>query len=141
MPLKGEPAAAAVAALEQAIKGRERIAAADRQLYIHYLDGIGRSKLTNALIERHLGLRGTGRNWNTVLKLAAALGGNNRSPHTSGVDPIARACSPPRPGSRRTGRKPTMRPALLFAVAASGLAAFALVSRRRSAAQSPTKVS
>ncbi len=34
-----------------------------------------------------------------------------------------------------------MRPALLFAVAASGLAAFALVSRRRSAAQSPTKVS
>ncbi len=73
MPLKGKPAAAAVAALEQAIKGRERIAAADRQLYIHYLDGIGRSKLTNALIERHLGLRGTGRNWNTVLKLAAAL--------------------------------------------------------------------
>jgi len=47
----------------------------------HYLDrhalrgrtilhvGIGNSRLTNALIERKLGTRGTGRNWNTVLKL------------------------------------------------------------------------
>ena len=29
-----------------------------------------RSKLTNALLERHLGVAGTARNWNTVLKLA-----------------------------------------------------------------------
>ena len=33
--------------------------------------GIGRSRLTNTLIERKLGTRATGRNWNTVLKLAA----------------------------------------------------------------------
>ena len=34
-------------------------------------DGIGRSKLTSALIEKKLGARGTGRNWNRVLKLDA----------------------------------------------------------------------
>jgi uncharacterized protein (DUF1697 family) len=33
--------------------------------------GIGRSRLTHTLIEKKLGTRGTGRNWNTVLKLAA----------------------------------------------------------------------
>ena len=32
---------------------------------------MGTSRLDNALIERKLGVRGTGRNWNTVLKLAA----------------------------------------------------------------------
>jgi uncharacterized protein (DUF1697 family) len=39
--------------------------------YIVYPDGIGRSRLTNQLIEKMLGTRGTGRNWNTVLKLDA----------------------------------------------------------------------
>jgi uncharacterized protein (DUF1697 family) len=43
-----------------------------KQLYIVYPDGIGRSRLTVALIEKKLGTRGTGRNWNTALKLAAA---------------------------------------------------------------------
>jgi uncharacterized protein (DUF1697 family) len=38
-----------------------------------YPDGIGTSKLTNAIIERKLGMNGTARNWNTVLKLAAAV--------------------------------------------------------------------
>lgn len=37
-----------------------------------YPDGIGRSRLTNAVIEKTLKARGTARNWNTVLKLAAA---------------------------------------------------------------------
>jgi uncharacterized protein (DUF1697 family) len=36
-----------------------------------YPEGQGNSKLTNALIERKLGVAGTARNWNTVLKLAA----------------------------------------------------------------------
>lgn len=69
--LKKAPTAAAVAALQQAIKGREVVRAKDRCAYIVYPDGIGRSKLTSALIEKTLGSRGTGRNWNTVLKLAA----------------------------------------------------------------------
>jgi uncharacterized protein (DUF1697 family) len=44
-----------------------------RQLYIVYPAGIGTSKLTGALIEKKLNNRGTARNWNTILKLAAML--------------------------------------------------------------------
>jgi uncharacterized protein (DUF1697 family) len=51
--------------------GSERMRADGRHLYIYYPDGAGRSKLTNALIERKSGGSGTARNWNTVLKLAA----------------------------------------------------------------------
>jgi hypothetical protein len=39
-----------------------------------YPEGIGRSKLTSNLIEKKLGRRGTGRHWNTELKLAALCG-------------------------------------------------------------------
>lgn len=59
------------AALQKAIPGRERVAARGRCLYIVYPDGIGRSKLTPALMGKHIRTRGTARNWNTVLKLAA----------------------------------------------------------------------
>lgn len=69
--LKSAPTAAKVTALQQAIKGREVVRAKGRCAYIVYPDGVGRSKLTSALIEKRLGTRGTGRNWNTVLKLAA----------------------------------------------------------------------
>lgn len=70
MPLKFAPAADRVAALQAAIIGRERLRSVGRELYITYPDGIGTSKLTNAVIERRLGVRGTARNWNTALKLA-----------------------------------------------------------------------
>jgi uncharacterized protein (DUF1697 family) len=73
--LKTAPAAAAVTALQKAIKGREVVRANGREAYITYPDGAGRSKLTIALIEKHLGTRGTARNWNTVLKLDALAGG------------------------------------------------------------------
>ena len=42
-------------------------------LYIWTPQGIGDSKLSGSLIERRLGVRATGRNWNTVGKLATAL--------------------------------------------------------------------
>ena len=71
MFLKDAPDASAVDALRDAIKGRETVQAISKQLYVVYPDGIGRSKLTIDLIERKLGTQGTGRNWNTVLKLAA----------------------------------------------------------------------
>jgi uncharacterized protein (DUF1697 family) len=74
MPLKAAPQGAGVEALQAAIVGAEVVHAVDRQLYIVYPDGVGRSRLTTALIERHLGTRGTARNWNTVLKLAALVG-------------------------------------------------------------------
>jgi uncharacterized protein (DUF1697 family) len=69
--LKKAPAASDVKALQAAIRGQEIVRAEGRQAYIVYPDGVGRSKLTAALIEAKLGARGTARNWNTVLKLAA----------------------------------------------------------------------
>jgi uncharacterized protein (DUF1697 family) len=50
------------------------VKAQGRQAYIIYPDGIGHSRVTGALIDRKLGTAGTGRNWNTVLKLAARVG-------------------------------------------------------------------
>jgi uncharacterized protein (DUF1697 family) len=69
--LKSAPEASAVAALQAAVTGPEVVRAAGKQLYVTYPDGAGRSKLTNAVIEKKLGTRGTARNWNTVLKLDA----------------------------------------------------------------------
>src|SRR5436190_2056776 len=70
--LKAAPKAAAVTALQAAIKGPEIVRAGGRHVYITYPAGIGRSRLTAAVLEKALGSPGTGRNWNTVLKLAAA---------------------------------------------------------------------
>ncbi len=69
MPLKAAPQPASVTALQGAIQGREIVRADGRCAYIVYPDGIGRSRLTAALIEKQLETRGTARNWNTVLKL------------------------------------------------------------------------
>lgn len=74
--LKTPAKAAAVAALNSAIKGREIVKGTGGEVFIFYPDGAGKSKLTNAVIERHLGARGTSRNWNTVSKLAALTGDN-----------------------------------------------------------------
>lgn len=69
MCLRDAPSAAAVKALQAAIKGRETVLAKGKQAYCIYPDGQGNSKLTIAMIEKALGTRGTARNWNTVLKL------------------------------------------------------------------------
>jgi len=71
--LKAAPSASDVKSLRAAIRGREIVRTEGRQAYIVYPDGVGRSRLTAALIEKKLGSRGTARNWNTVLKLAAAV--------------------------------------------------------------------
>ena len=42
-----------------------------REVFIDYLDSVGRSKLTPARLERLLGQPGTARNWNTLAKLAS----------------------------------------------------------------------
>ena len=71
--LKIAPARKAVDALQSAIVGPELVRAVGSQAYIVYPDGVGRSRLTNTILEKHVG-RGTGRNWNTILKIAAVLG-------------------------------------------------------------------
>ena len=69
MCLRDAPAPARVKALRAAIKGRETVAVKGKHAYFVYPDGVGRSKLTIAAIEKAFGTRGTARNWNTVLKL------------------------------------------------------------------------
>jgi len=69
MFFKSPLAATDVVSLQSEIKGEEIVSSKGRQLYAFYPNGVGRSRLTNAIIERKLG-RCTGRNWNTVLKLA-----------------------------------------------------------------------
>lgn len=73
--MKHAPTRTSVAHLRKAITGRERVAVKERQAYFVYPDGIGRSRLTIAVVEKHFGTGGgTGRNWNTVLKLGALIG-------------------------------------------------------------------
>lgn len=62
-----------VTALQAAIQGPELVRAVGRDLYTVYPIGIGVSKLTPAMVDKHLRLRGTARNWNTVQKIAALL--------------------------------------------------------------------
>jgi uncharacterized protein (DUF1697 family) len=69
--LRAEPDPAKVEALQAWIPGRETLQAVGRALYVAFPDTISDSKLTGAVIERRLGVRGTARNWNTVTKLAA----------------------------------------------------------------------
>jgi uncharacterized protein (DUF1697 family) len=71
--LKDTPDKKTIGALRAAIRGTEQVRAESRQLYAVYPDGIGGSKLTNGLIEKTLGTRITGRNWTTVLALAAMI--------------------------------------------------------------------
>ncbi len=79
MCLRKAPTKDAKVGLMEAHKGPEKLAFSGRELYLFYPDGIGRSKLTNVLIERHLQLPGTARNWNTVKKLAAMAEGSGGS--------------------------------------------------------------
>ncbi|HEX5044358.1 MAG TPA: DUF1697 domain-containing protein [Candidatus Polarisedimenticolaceae bacterium] len=71
--LKDGVTAARVADLQKAIRDREQVRGKGREIYIAYPDGVGRSRLTMPLIEKKLGTRGTGRNWNTVGKLRTLL--------------------------------------------------------------------
>ena len=69
MTLAGKPKAGAKAALAKAYSGPEEIRIAGEDVYLTYPKGIGKSKLTNTLLEKHLGVAGTARNWNTLTKL------------------------------------------------------------------------
>jgi len=67
--MREAPEAKAFKALQAWIKGPEQVRGDSRHAYISYPDGAGQSKLTPAVIERHLGCAGTARNWNTIGKL------------------------------------------------------------------------
>ena len=71
--LDAAPTEAALACLIDHNPGRELIHANGHKLYVFFTDGMARSKLTNARIERHLGCKATVRNWNTCMRVMKAL--------------------------------------------------------------------
>ncbi|WP_037492660.1 DUF1697 domain-containing protein [Sphingomonas sp. PAMC 26605] len=60
-------------ALPQIYQGRETLIARGRELYVDYIDGIGASKLPQAMAKLKFPRIATARNWNTVVKLATLL--------------------------------------------------------------------
>jgi uncharacterized protein (DUF1697 family) len=75
MFLSSVPKAAAQAALLKWHKGKElpeMLELRGPEIYLYYPDGVGRSKLTTAVIENKLDTSGTARNWNTLVKLVEA---------------------------------------------------------------------
>ena len=69
--LASAPDADAMTRLREAQKGDEQVELVGQELYIYYPDGMGRSKLSNVFIQKHLKLVSTGRNWKTTNKLLA----------------------------------------------------------------------
>ncbi len=67
--LDGRPSAAAAKSLASVNRGAEEPVLIGRELFVYFPDGAGKSKLSMPAVERALGVAGTGRNWNTVLKL------------------------------------------------------------------------
>jgi len=73
MVMKGPIAPGAVEALRAFAVGEEAVEAVEGNLYMWHPDGIGSSRMAEKAQPRLIGT-GTGRNWNTVLKLAAMVG-------------------------------------------------------------------
>jgi uncharacterized protein (DUF1697 family) len=67
--LAGEPGSESKQKIAQIKVGPEEMYLDGRELYLHYAGGMGKSKLSPALLERTLKVSGTARNWNTVTKL------------------------------------------------------------------------
>ena len=64
---------AAIDRLARSYDGPERMVVVGRELFTDFPDGQGRSNLIPAMQKARLSQRNTGRNWNTVQKLLAAL--------------------------------------------------------------------
>lgn len=67
--LEAEPSAEAVERLMGVQSEAEQVRVLGREAYLLYRDGAGKAKLTNAVLEKRLGLAATARNWRTTLKL------------------------------------------------------------------------
>ncbi|HEY0444729.1 MAG TPA: DUF1697 domain-containing protein [Candidatus Limnocylindrales bacterium] len=67
--LSGEPKAGTDARLAEAATGNEAAVLVGREVHLLLPDGMGRTKLSQALVERRLGVVATARNWRTVTRL------------------------------------------------------------------------
>lgn len=65
------PPTEAVARLDPDRSPGDRFAVVGREVFLWLPDGVARTKLTNAWLDRALGTVSTGRNWRTVCALAA----------------------------------------------------------------------
>ena len=66
--LEKSPSPAAIESIQPYINPTERLVVKGAAAYAYYADGLGRAKLSSAVIERKLGLA-TLRNWNTITAL------------------------------------------------------------------------
>jgi uncharacterized protein (DUF1697 family) len=64
-----DPGAEARARVLKIDTGPEELRVGERELYIHFPNGMARPKLSTAALDRALKTPATGRNWNTVTKL------------------------------------------------------------------------
>jgi uncharacterized protein (DUF1697 family) len=67
--LADEPFAAGQKNLLTLKPGPEELHLIGRELYIYFPNGAGQSKLPWSSLDKHLGTRGTSRNWNSVTKM------------------------------------------------------------------------
>jgi len=67
---KAPPAPDAEAGLQERATAGERVVRVGDALWIHFVDGVARSRLSPALLDRRAGSPVTMRNWRTVLALA-----------------------------------------------------------------------
>ena len=67
--LTEKPAKSALTRLGAIKAGEDQFHASGSVIYLHCPNGYGRTKLSNAAIERALGVRATTRNWKTVSEL------------------------------------------------------------------------
>lgn len=77
--LSEEPDPARVARLDPRRSPPDAFEVVGAHVYLHLPGGMGRTKLTNAWLDRGLGLVSTARNWRTVVQLATMAGGRTES--------------------------------------------------------------
>ena len=65
------PDASGLFAIRSAAGPGETVELVGAELFVHYGNGVARSRLTSAMIDRRLGVAGTARNWTTLLALEA----------------------------------------------------------------------
>ena len=58
---------------EHSRKGSERLALGDRVLFLDYVHGVGVSDLSNKLLEKRLGCKGTARNMNSLKNIISKM--------------------------------------------------------------------
>ena len=128
MFLSAVPDAAAQAALAQVAQGKElkeMLELRGPEIYLYYPEGVGRSKLTGAVIENKLDTAGTARNWNTLQKLvemgrALERDGRARAERRPKASEAGRAACPSASRARAANapmRRPRVRRELSNAVA------------------------